>query len=474
MRRTGTRIVLRSMGFEIVVKINGNELSRLLVLGGGVTGLSVVTVLNKQGANVSIFDESDDTSSFSISRDEVLATKWDLAVVSPGWRLDHPFILELRDRGVNFVSEIDLAWQMRGDLAPNQKWVAITGTNGKTTTVEMIAAMIRESGKSAIACGNVGDTVIEAVTAENPYDFLVLELSSFQLAWSNLPEFHAAGILNIADDHVDWHGSFENYKQAKIRILDRAGIAVLNADDGDVVLATQGFHGRKVFYSINTPGPGELGLVEELLVDRAFVDDPQEAQMIAQLNEVIPTAPHNVSNALAAAGVALSVGVSHEQIRQTLIKFRPGRHRIELVGERDGITWVDDSKATNPHAAAASLMSQLSVVWIAGGLAKGASMFELVERTKGRVKSAILIGQDRELIAQQLRDQAPLISITYVDDDKDSRLTLMEKVVEAALSLAQAGDCVLLAPACASMDQFTSYADRGDKFQDAVRKLVLT
>jgi len=366
---------------------------------------------------------------------------------------------------------------LRTDLAPHQKWLALTGTNGKTTTVEMAAKILQTAGLNAVACGNVGDTVIEAVDRKDPYDFLILELSSFQLHWSKDAQFVAAAILNIADDHLDWHGTFDAYADAKFSILDKADVAILNADDGQVVQRASRFTGRKVFFSLDTPAPGEIGVVEEILVDRAFVADPQEAAMICELKDITPTVPHNVSNALAAAALARTIGVSHEQIQKALREFKPGRHRIETVYENNSVSWIDDSKATNPHATSASLMSHLSVVWIAGGLAKGADMSSLVQRCKGRIKAAILIGTDRQLIADALKEHAPNIPYVLVDAPADytrggDSNSLMEVVVAEAGKLAATGDAVLMAPACASMDQFISYADRGDRFAAAVRKVV--
>jgi UDP-N-acetylmuramoylalanine--D-glutamate ligase len=375
------------------------------------------------------------------------------------------------------LNEIDIAWNLRSVRAPHQKWIALTGTNGKTTTVEMTAAILQAAGINAVACGNVGDTVIDAVDRDNPYDVLVLELSSFQLHWAQEASFTAAAILNIADDHLDWHGSFEAYAQAKFSILDRCEIAILNADDGPVVLGANRFAGRKVFFSLDTPAPGEIGVVEELLIDRAFVADPQEASMICELIDIVPTVPHNVSNALAAAGLALALDVPHTAIQKALQSFRPGRHRIETVHEADGVTWVDDSKATNPHAAAASLMSHLSVVWIAGGLAKGADMEALVERCASRMKAAILIGADRDLIEAALIKHAPNVPRILINPPTQyirggESNSLMELIVQTASEHASSGDSVLLAPACASMDQFISYADRGDRFAAAVRKVI--
>ena len=458
----------------MAVNFSGKE---ILILGAGVTGLAVAKSLAKRGAQISLADDQvSEAGDFKITKSDLYsAVDFDLLVVSPGWRSDHQLILEAEKNGISLISEVDLAWQLRAEIVPSQRWIALTGTNGKTTTVEMVAAMLREGGISAIACGNVGTTVIESVESPEKYEVLVLELSSFQLHWMREASFVAAAILNIAQDHLDWHGGFEQYARAKMSILDRASTGILNGDDGEILSRSIHWQGRKVFFSLDTPGPGEIGVVEELLVDRAFVSDPQEAAMIAELVDVVPTVPHNVANALAAAGLARAVGVNHESIQGALKEFRLGRHRIEDILTKDGIHWVDDSKATNPHAAAASLMSTLSAIWVAGGMAKGADMAELIARCKSRIKVALLIGVDRELIADQLRAQAPEVEIIFIDAPASYQRggvdnSLMEEVAKVAKARAVAGDTVLLAPACASMDQFISYADRGDRFAKAALK----
>ena len=445
---------------------------RILILGAGVTGNAVARSLIKRGAVVSIADENPAAKSEHtvIDAKNVVIKDFDSVVISPGWRQDHSLVVAAMEAGLTLLNEVDLAWQIKSEMAPSQKWLALTGTNGKTTTVEMVASMLKSGGLKATACGNVGETVIEVVDRSDAFEVLVLELSSFQLHWSKQAQFVACAILNIADDHIDWHGSFDAYAQAKLTILDRTPTAILNASDGEIVKRSSHWQGRKVFYSLDTPAPGEIGLVEELLVDRAFVQDPQEASMFAELAEVKPTIPHNVSNTLAAAALARTVGVSHADIRSAIKAFRPGRHRIETVHTADSINWVDDSKATNPHAATASLLSHESVIWIAGGLAKGAQMQELVERTAKRIKAAILIGTDRGLIEAELIKFCPDVPRVLIDGNSSQEL--MEKAVSAAQGFAQSGDTVLLAPACASMDQFISYADRGDCFAAAVKKVV--
>jgi len=451
----------------------------VLILGAGVTGIAVARSLSAKGASILFADDQVETvEGFKVSKsDQIQVDGLSFIVISPGWKESHPLIAKARAAGIRLVNEIDLAWSFRAELVPGQKWIALTGTNGKTTTVEMAAAMLRAGGVSAIACGNVGTTVIESVESPEKYDVLVLELSSFQLHWLREASFVAAAILNIAEDHLDWHGTFTEYARVKGSILDRTSTGIFNSADLEVVNQAAHWQGRKVFFSLDTPAPGEIGVVEELLVDRAFVSDPQEAAMLAEIVDVKPTVPHNVANALAAAGLVRALGVSTEAVRSALQNFSLGRHRIEEVANINGISWVNDSKATNPHATVASLNSALSSIWIAGGLAKGAEMQELIAKCKSRIKVAILIGTDRDLIAEELRSQAPEIEIVYVDAPSTYQRggtdnSLMEAVVKAAAERAKTGDRVLLAPACASMDQFISYSDRGDRFAAAVKKVV--
>ena len=452
---------------------------KILILGAGITGLACARSLQSRGAQVALADDHiQSLEGLIVAKPETFRmSDWDSLLVSPGLKSSHPLIQSALSAKIEILNEIDLAWHLRGIVSPAQRWVAVTGTNGKTTTVEMAAAMISESGISAIACGNVGETVIDCVERVGEYDVLVVELSSFQLHWLKQAQFTSAAILNIADDHLDWHGSFDAYAHDKISLLDHTPIAVLNADDSEVVTRTAHWQGRKIFYSTDTPKPGELGVVEDLMVDRAFVPDAQEAAALASIVDVKPTVPHNVSNALAAAGIARSLGVSPESIQSALQKFSLGRHRIEKIHESHEVIWIDDSKATNPHAAAASLLSAFSIIWIAGGLAKGAKMEELISRTKSRIKTAILIGQDRHLIADQLRSQAPHVAIIEINPPHDyhpggASNSFMEEVVRTAQAVCAPGDTVLLAPACASMDQFISYGDRGDRFAAAVKKEV--
>lgn len=443
----------------------------VVVLGSGVTGKSWINFLQNSGAVVRVIDEKVAGEEIISAPNPAILSETTLLCVSPGWRKDHPFIRSFIDAGVEVISEIDFAWRIKKELAPMQKWVGVTGTNGKTTTVQMVARICLVAGLPAIACGNVGTTVIDALIAKNSAEILIIELSSFQLEWSDEAEFEAVALLNIAQDHIDWHETFSAYVAAKIKILDRAKVAILNQQDAAVLKYSSSWHGKKVFYSLTTPQQDELGIVENLLIDRAFIAG-KEAVVLAQLDEITPSVPHHVSNALAAAGIARAIGVAPEKISEGLASFTLDHHRLQLLHEKDGIRWIDDSKATNPHAALASLQSQLSAIWIAGGLAKNAPMDELISKGGTRIKAALLIGKDREIIAAALERYAPHVKIFRIDADL-AQGDLMLAVVKKAQELAAAGDTVLLAPACASMDQFTSYAERGDSFARAIKELVL-
>ena len=327
----------------------------ILIVGGGTTGKSLANYLDGLGADFDIFDEKDAAiAGFETLTDISDYSIYDLAIVSPGWRSDHLVITNLKSNGVEIISEIDFAWMLKSEINPDQTWLAVTGTNGKTTTIQMLESILIAAGVSGIACGNVGTTAVEAVTSPKKFDVLALELSSFQISWSSLPQFQAVAILNIAQDHIDWHGSFDEYANAKMKLLTQTKVAVLNLNDPEVILRGASWGGRKVFFGFDTPQAGEIGLVEELLIDRAFVSSPESAEVIAELTDVKPAVPHNVSNAMAAAGLALAIGIAHPLVKSGIAKFELDKHRLQTLLTKDGITWVNDSKATNPHAATAS------------------------------------------------------------------------------------------------------------------------
>ena len=453
----------------------------ILVAGLGVTCVATAKALAQLGKNILVYEENSSAAMQSkadelrlIANIDVTFTQPEnlpkLIITSPGWKPNHPVLIHALSSGCEVISEVEYAWRIDQKSAKPKTWVGLTGTNGKTTTVGMTEAIFKADGKKAVACGNIGKTVIEVITGDEVVDYLILELSSFQLHWSEQLRLHSAAILNIADDHLDWHGSFSEYLSAKKRITKGANLIIINRDDRHLNNLEFNSDQRVVKFTLDAPRPGEIGVVEELLVDRAFVDDPQEASALAELSDINPQAPHNVANALAAMALARSCGVNIDSIAQGLRNFAPGHHRIEEVENLDGVRWINDSKATNPHAANASLAAFTSIIWIAGGLAKGADMEDLVQSKAGRLKAVLLIGTDRNLISDALSKYAPKIPKYLIDGVSPEQL--IDNLVIKGKELASSGDVVLLAPACASMDQFTSYAHRGDLFTEKVKQLV--
>ncbi len=458
--------------FSVMSYIADLKAKRILIVGAGTTGKALSNYLKRINSNFEIFDEAESSDpALKVLTSITESSIYQLAIVSPGWKPEHPVIQELNSKRVEIISELDFAWKIRSEINPDQKWVALTGTNGKTTTIQMLESILVAAGVSAIACGNVGTTAIEAVTSEKDFKVLALELSSFQISWSSLPKYEAVAILNIAQDHIDWHGTFDEYANAKIKLLSHTQTAILNLNDPEIILRGASWSGRKIFFGFDTPQAGEIGIVEELIIDRAFVTSSDAAEVISEITDIKPAVPHNVSNAMAAAGIALAIGIAHPLIKSGLSNFKLDKYRLQNVLSKDGIDWVNDSKATNPHAATASLLSHLSNVWIAGGLAKGAKMDELILRTASRIKAAIIIGKDGDIIVAALKKHAPNVAL-YEISNTTGPSDLMDKVVTCARDIATMGDTVLLAPACASMDQFSSYAQRGDLFAESVKKLV--
>ncbi|MEU8776040.1 UDP-N-acetylmuramoyl-L-alanine--D-glutamate ligase [Streptomyces sp. NPDC048606] len=465
----------------------------ITVAGLGVSGISAARALAGLGARVTVVDNGDGDALRARSAEldaqgiavrlgrlddgrragEVLPEGTDLVVTSPGWKPDSPLFEAAAAAGVDVVGDVEIAWLLRGENAA--PWLAITGTNGKTTTTQMLASILRAAGLKTAAVGNIGTPIIDVVTGEETYDVLAVELSSYQLHWAPSVRAHSAAVLNLAPDHLDWHGSMEAYAADKGRVYEGNTVAcVYNVADQateDLVVEADVEEGcRAIGFTLGAPGPSMLGVVDGILVDRAFVENRQKnAQELAHVDDVNPPAPHNIANALAAAALARAFGVEPRAVRDGLRDFRPDAHRVAHVDVVDGVTYVDDSKATNTHAAEASLAAFEPVVWIAGGLAKGATFDETVRKAADRLRGVVLMGADRALIAEALARHAPKVPV--VDLERTDTGAMLAAVREAA-RLAEPGDTVLLAPACASMDMFANYNERGDAFADAVRELA--
>ncbi len=472
---------------------------RVVVTGLGVSGFAAADALLQYGARVRVVDaKTPEDGTQMAQRAQILdvldaelhlgdgaertlpvpADEIDLVVTSPGWPPHQPLLAAAAHAGIPIWGDVELAWRLRPSTGA-APWLLVTGTNGKTTTVQMLASMLRAAGLRADSGGNVGTPVLDLVQHPEPYDVIAVELSSFQLHWSHSLRPQAAVCLNIAPDHIDWHGSLEEYTAAKGKVYANTEIAcVYNEQDlatrrlveeADVVEGC-----RAVGFTLGSPGPSMLGLVEDVLADRAFVEDrathAAELGSLADLQGDAPSvAPHLVANALAAAALARAHGVPPVAVRDGLRAWRPEPHRIAHVATAGGVHWVDDSKATNPHAAQASLTSYEHVVWVAGGLLKGADVDELVAAAAGRLRAVVLIGRDREQIAAALARHAPDIPVI---DIAAADTGAMDLVVRHAGELARPGDVVLLAPAAASMDMFDNYGARGDAFAAAVDRYL--
>ncbi len=443
--------------------------ARVLVAGAGVSGLAAAEELVAIGAEVTVTDAvparlADLPPGARPGPDpDAVPAGTTLIVTGPGRRPDHPLVAAAAAAGVPIVGEPELAWWLGQQRAVPPSWLVVTGTNGKTTTVGMLATILRAAGLDAVACGNIGYPVVAAVQAKHPV--LAVELSSYQLHWSPSVRPTVGCVLNVAEDHLDWHGSMAAYAEAKAMAL-RGPIAVAGIDDPAAAqLLARAAATRKVGVTLAAPAPDQLGVVDGTLLDRAFGGGP-----LIEADAVHPAGPPGVTDALAAAALARGYGVEPAAIRAGLLDFRPGPHRSAAVATVAGVRYVDDSKATNPHAADAALAAQAGspIVWIAGGLLKGASVEDLVARHAGRLRAAVLIGTDRSAFVGSLRRHAPEVPVVEVVAGDDGPMTT---AVRRAAALARSGDVVLLAPAAASMDQFADYAARGRAFADAVTAL---
>ncbi|MCZ1010451.1 UDP-N-acetylmuramoyl-L-alanine--D-glutamate ligase [Streptomyces lydicus] len=463
----------------------------ITVAGLGVSGVPAARALAGLGARVTVVNSSDGEReraqaaeleqlgvTVRLGDGDTLPEGTELVVTTPGWKPSSPLFAAAGKAGVEVWGDVELAWRLRGPDAAD--WLAVTGTNGKTTTVRMLASILEAAGLRTAAVGNIGVPLVDVVLGEGQpdgasYDVLAVELSSYQLHWAPSVRAHSAAVLNLAPDHLDWHGSMAAYAADKGRIYEGNTVAcVYNAADPateELVRAADVEEGcRAIGFTLGTPGPSQVGVVEGILVDRAFVENrQQQAQELAEVSDVTPAAPHNIANALAAAALARAYGVAPAAVRDGLRAFHPDAHRIQHIADLGDVRYVDDSKATNTHAAQASLAAYEHIVWIAGGLAKGATFDELVQKSAARLRGVVLIGADRALIREALARHAP--DVPVVDLDRTDTGAMSEAVREAS-RLAEPGDTVLLAPACASMDMFVNYNKRGEAFADAVGELT--
>ena len=464
----------------------------VVVIGLAKTGFSVADTLNELGAKVLVVAESCSDEILDIvevlgirnvigtvakQQEAISEFAPDLIVVSPGVPPTNALVKSAMEKGIPLWGDVDLAWRLRDRFDTKQEWICVTGTNGKTTVVEMTEAMLLAAGVKAVACGNIGKPILDCIRDPAEFEVLVVEMSSFQLHYLNHIEPFSAACLNIAEDHLDWHGSFEAYRFSKERIYEGTKVAcIYNLEDSAteqmVQAATVKEGARAIGFGLGTPRPSNVGYVDEFLVDRAFLDQRADSALeVASLEDfhgLGVLTPHLLSNIAAATALARSFGVPPAACREALRNFRVSSHRIELVLKDNDVRYINDSKATNAHAASASLSSFETVVWILGGQLKGVDISDLISKFSKRLRAAVVIGIDRDRILESFSQLAPAVPVFEVSEGED----VMLRAVELASDAAESGDVVLLAPAAASMDQFDSYQDRGRKFAEAVSKVV--
>jgi UDP-N-acetylmuramoylalanine--D-glutamate ligase len=447
---------------------------RVLILGLGVAGTSALAACRDLGAHAVTVDPGHAGADAASLADIDLAL-FDVCMASPGFSPLSPELRAIEAAGLEVWSEMEFAWRVRRHDVP---WVLVTGTNGKTTTTQMVGAIAAAGGLDVAVCGNMGIPVITA--AREHHDLVAVEIASLQLHYTSTLSPHAAVCLNADEDHLDWHGSVAAYRADKARVYRHVQVAcVYGAHDAvveDMVAQADVIEGaRAVGVTLGSPSVSQVGVVEGMLADRAFHDarrtEALELGLVSDLDHLVAGAvpPYLVFNALAAAALCRAVGVEASAVGRGLAAFALDAHRTALVATVDAVHWVDDSKATNAHAAIAAFggRASASVVWIAGGQAKGQQFDELVMAVRDKVRAVVLIGAEPGPLAHALAGHAADIPVTRIEPGD----TVMEQAVRAARDLARPGDTVLLSPACASFDQFRSYADRGDAFAAAVGAL---
>ncbi|KGF00681.1 UDP-N-acetylmuramoyl-L-alanine--D-glutamate ligase [Actinomyces sp. S4-C9] len=476
--------------------------SKVAVIGLGTTGRAVMDALGQLGVRAVGFDlkAPEGFASFEsgnqqfviggeVEQASALADDFGLVVVSPGVAPHSPVFQAARNLNLPVWSEVELAWQIQQHLGKDIAWLTVTGTNGKTTTVGLLGAILEADSERVRVVGNVGMPIVSVVMKED-VDVLAVELSSFQLYSTQSVEPVASVCLNVDADHLDWHGTVEEYAKAKARVYENTRVACVY-DAADLVVenmvmqadVTEG--ARAIGYALDVPAVSQVGLAQDedevLIVDRAFVANRHtQAAALATLADVAHFAGPSPSAAiikdtLAAIALARAYGayskkdIDSSAVVAGLRAFHPAGHRRQVIGEVADMIWIDDSKATNAHAAAASLsgFAPGTVIWIAGGDAKGQDFHSLVKAVAPALRGVVVIGADPTPITSALTDVAPQIPHVIVDGHED----WMYSVVNEAVALSRPGDTVVLAPAAASWDQFNSYAERGDVFREAVARL---
>jgi UDP-N-acetylmuramoylalanine--D-glutamate ligase len=431
------------------------------VVGLGKTGLSVARYLQRNDANAIFFDTRDEppglaelealfpTANVRLGNN-ALPRDARRVIVSPGIPDSHPLLEKARRRKLEIVSDIELFAR-----AATRPFVAVTGSNGKSTVTTLLHLMCRADGRRSMAGGNLGEPALDLLAGDDP-DLYVLELSSFQLQRTAELPAAVAVLLNVSPDHLDWHASEDEYREAKYRIFDEAQAAVVNRSDETA--ARRAAHcGRVVSFGLDAPAEDQYGIRDDDGVRYLACGDV----LLLSVRDLALFGVHNQLNALAALAAGELLGLDRAAMLQVLVEFPGLPHRMQFVARISAVDYINDSKATNVAAAVASINSvEGMLVLIAGGDGKGGDFTELADAVEGKLRGAVLIGRDAEKIAHALDTVMP---VHFAEN--------MESAVHMAATCAESDDTVLLAPACASLDQYDNYMERGAAFITAVEGL---
>ncbi len=450
-------------------KIKGKN---ILVVGLGETGFDSAVVLFKNGANVRV-TERDNNSAIEEKKKKLLSMgipvevgghsieffkSVDIVIPSPGVPLNAKPLIWAKSNNIKILSEIEIAYR----LSPSKNIIAITGTNGKTTTVSFADAVFEKAGIPHISCGNIGNSFIGEIDSINQDTWVILEVSSFQLEYIEDFKPVIGVILNIADDHLDYYDNFFQYVEAKRKLFKNLGVndfAVLNYDNMFCREIGDSLNCRKIFFSSKNRINGVF------ISEGSIIYNQKEIFSIDDFNKSNLLGIHNLENVMAVSAIAEICGINPDIIKKTLIDFRPHAHRMENIGTINGITFIDDSKATNVDAVYRALEcfpEKNNIFLILGGKDKGISFEPLNTLIKGRVKMVFLMGESKHRIKGEL---APLgIQMVEVKN--------FDEAVRISIASGKPGDIVLLSPGCSSFDMFKNYAERGDVFKNTVKNLL--
>jgi UDP-N-acetylmuramoylalanine--D-glutamate ligase len=433
---------------------------RAVVVGLGVAGSAAAEVLADEGASVLVTEARPVESSLRLRElgVDVAAGGHDpshldgatLVVVSPGIPPDAPVLAWARERDLPVWGELEL-----GARLASVPYVAVTGTNGKTTTTGMIEACLRAGGIDAVACGNIGRSFPAA--AREARDVLVVECSSFQLETQTTFHPRVSVLLNVAADHLDWHGTFDRYVAAKARVFRNQGEGdthVGNRDDAVAASISRSAPCETVWFTLAEPGEDEVGMIEGAIAGRRGTE-------VEVIGPVAGDSAAMWADGAAAAAACRALGVPTEAVRRALATFVPARHRGETVATARGVRFVDNSKATNPHATLAAALGVDGLVLIAGGDAKGVDLSP-IGALAGRLAGVVAIGASAAEVLALFEGRVPT-----------RKAGSIEEAARTAFDLAPTGGTVLLAPACASWDMFRDYEERGDRFAATARAIAV-